>query len=50
MKQRITGRVNGEIYEIVGLDGDVIQTIPLADARDDQKLMAAIRRNGWESI
>lgn len=49
-KQRITGRVNGEVYEIVGIDGSVTASIPLDDARKDAKLAAAIKRNGWEKL
>lgn len=50
MKVRITGRVNGDNYEIVGVDGSVTQQIPLADASKDTKLAAAIKRNGWEAL
>jgi hypothetical protein len=48
VKQRITGRVNGHNYEVVSPSGNVMKTIPLAEA--DSKLRAAIQRNGWEQI
>jgi len=50
MKQRREGRVNGLNYEVVEHDGSVIAQTPLADARNDSKLAAAIERNGWEKI
>jgi len=50
MKQRITGRVNGGHYEVVGTNGAVMKQIPLAEARADTKVQAAIKRNGWEAI
>lgn len=50
MKQRRVGRVNGSNYEIVEHDGSVIAQTPLADARTDSKLAAAIKRNGWQEI
>lgn len=50
MKQRITGRINGDFYEVVGTDGNVVSRVPLDQARKDSKLAAAVRRNGWESL
>lgn len=50
MKQRITGRVNGDTYDIVLPSGDIMKSIPLDEARSDPKVRAAIERNGWESI
>ena len=50
MKQRITGRVNGSYYEILGLDGSAMRQTPLSEAREDTKLAAAILRNGWEEL
>ena len=50
MKQRIEGRRSGNMYQIIGLDGSVISAIPIDEARNDRKLAAAIKRNGWEAI
>lgn len=50
MKKRIIGRVNGDAYEVVGQDGDVIHCVPLDSVKDDSKLMAAIARNNWEAV
>lgn len=50
MKQRITGRVNGEFYEVVNPDGNVSSRIPLEEAKSNAKLKAAIERNGWERM
>lgn len=50
MKQRITGRVRGDNYEIVYPDGSVMKETALSDARNDTKLKASIERNGWEAI
>jgi len=50
VKQRREGRVWEGNYEIVEHDGSVIAQIPLADARNDSKLAAAIVRNGWPAI
>lgn len=50
MKQRITGRVNGGNYEVVYPDGSVMKTAALSEARQDEKLRAAIQRNGWEAL
>lgn len=36
-------------YVIRGPQG-VVKEIPLSEARDDTKLAAAIKRNGWEAI
>jgi hypothetical protein len=50
MKQRREGRVAGDMYEIVEHDGSVIAQTPLSQARNDSKLAAAIKRNGWAEI
>jgi hypothetical protein len=50
VKQRIIGRVNGDNYEVVLPSGEVNQTIPLEEAKQDTKLAAAIRRNGWQQL
>lgn len=50
MKQRITGRVTGNSYEVVGVDGSVISSYPLDEARKDSRLAAAIKRNGWQEL
>lgn len=50
MKQRIEGRIVGSMYEIVQPGGSVVSQTPLADARKDTKLAAAIKRNGWQDI
>jgi hypothetical protein len=50
VKLRREGRVNGGFYEVVEHDGSVIMQTPLADARNDSKLAAAIKRNGWADI
>lgn len=42
--------MNGSVYEIRHPDGSVVKQIPLADARGDSKLAAAIKRNGWEGL
>lgn len=46
---RIEGRVEGGQYVIRGASG-VMKEIPIAEAREDPKLAAAIQRNGWEPI
>jgi hypothetical protein len=50
VKQRQTGSVNGDNYEIRAPDGGLIWQRSLAEARSDTKLAAAIKRNGWEAI
>jgi hypothetical protein len=50
MKQRITGRVGKDYYEVVSPAGDVVKQIPLDEAADHSKLQAAIKRNGWETM
>lgn len=50
MKKRIEGRIVGSMYEVVQPDGSVISQVPLITARNDAKLAAAIRRNGWQAI
>jgi hypothetical protein len=47
---RIVGRVNGNNYEVVYPDGSVMKSIPLNEAARDEKLKAAIQRNGWEAL
>jgi hypothetical protein len=46
---RIEGRVEHRNYVIRGPQG-VMKQIPLSEAREDKKLAAAIKRNGWEGI
>lgn len=46
---RIEGRVEHSNYVIRGPEG-VMKQIPLSEAREDKKLAAAIKRNGWEAI
>lgn len=46
---RIEGRVVNSQYVITGPQG-VMKEIPLAEAREDRKLKAAIRRNSWQEI
>jgi hypothetical protein len=50
MKQRYAGRVNGDNYEVLEPGGGVVRQIPLGEARQDSKLAASIKRNGWEAI
>lgn len=50
VKKRITGRVNGDAYEVVGQDGSVVASYPLDAAKTDRKLKAAIERNAWEMV
>jgi len=50
MKQRFTGRINGDVYEVLAPDGGVSVRMPLSAARQDTKLKAAIERNGWPAI
>ena len=50
MKLRREGRVAGAHYEVVDADGTVLISTPLADARNDTRLAAAIKRNGWQKI
>lgn len=44
---RIEGRVIGGKYVVAGPLGVTLE-MPIAEAREDPKLLAAIRRNGWE--
>lgn len=44
---RITGRVNGDTYELVQF-GEVRVTLPVADI--DDKFRRAIKANGWEAV
>lgn len=50
MKLRREGRVAGPHYEIVDTDGTVLTSTPLDEARNDTRLAAAIKRNGWQKI
>ncbi len=49
MSGRIEGRVGDGVYVIVGPQG-VLREIPFAEARRDEKLMAAIKRNKWQDM
>lgn len=46
MKERIIGRVVDGFYEVAGTS----YRKPLDEARQDEKLLAAIKRNGWEEL
>ena len=48
---RIEGRMSedGTAYELVQ-GGEVVQTITLDDARRNEKLIAAIKRNSWQEV
>lgn len=46
---RIEGCVEHSQYVIRGPQG-VMKEIPLEEARQDSRLQAAIRRNGWGSL
>ena len=46
MKERIVGRIIDGWYEVVGTS----YRKPLDEARSDDKLLAAIKRNGWVAI
>lgn len=50
MKQRQTGRVKGANYEILSPEGGLIWQKPLAKAKKNTKLVAAIERNGWHGL
>jgi hypothetical protein len=50
MSQRITGRVNGDHYEVLSPAGELLKRMTLEEARNDSKLRAAIERNGWEGL
>jgi hypothetical protein len=50
VSQRITGRVNGQNYEVLSPAGDILKQMTLDEARFDSKLKAAIVRNGWEGL
>lgn len=45
---RIEGRVEGDFYVVA--HAGTLRKIPLAEARGDTKLAAAIKRNGWQGI
>ncbi len=49
MEGRIEGRNTGDVYEI-RQGNTLLRSIPLKEARLDEKLSLAIRRNGWEPI
>lgn len=48
---RISGRVssNGDAYELVQR-GEVRQSIPIAEARANERLRDTITKNGWEQL
>lgn len=46
---RIEGCVEHSQYVIRGPQG-VLKQIPLVEARQDRKLAASIRRNGWQEL
>lgn len=46
---RLEGRMEHRQYVIRGPRG-AVKEIPLDQAREDSRLAAAIRRNGWEAI
>lgn len=46
---RVEGRIRHGMYVITSANG-VVKEIPLSDARNDDKLKAAIKRNSWEEI
>lgn len=46
---RIEGAIRGSQYVITGPSG-VMKEIPLDQARQDKKLAASIKRNGWQEI
>jgi hypothetical protein len=50
VKQRQQGSVNGTNYEVRAPDGGLIWQRPISEVRDDTKLAAAIKRNGWEGL
>lgn len=45
---RTEGAVEGDNY-VIRHDG-VLRTYTLDEARSDKKLLAAIKRNGWEPV
>ena len=46
---RVEGRIEGSNYVVVSANG-VVKQIPLEQARNDSKLLAAIKRNSWQEI
>lgn len=50
VKERIIGRIRAGNYEIVHPGDVVVKAIPLVEAKEDSKLLAAIKRNGWEAL
>jgi hypothetical protein len=48
---RVQGRVssNGGAYELVQF-GEVRQSIPIAEAYNNQRLQEAIRKNNWQAL
>lgn len=45
---RTEGRIEGSQYVI--RHGGILRTYTLDEARGDKKLLAAIKRNGWEPV
>lgn len=46
---RTEGAVEGDNY-VIRHGGGVLRTYTLDEARQDRKLLAAIKRNGWERL
>lgn len=46
---RREGRRNGQVYEVIE-DGVILATYPIKDAVMNEKLVSAIKRNGWGPI
>lgn len=46
---RIEGRVNGNFYELVQY-GEVRQSLPIAEVRENQRFLETIRKNKWQAI
>ena len=51
MQGRIEGRKSddGTAYELRQA-GELLRSTPIDDAKDDKKLAAAIRKNGWGQL
>ena len=45
---RTEGHVEGDKYVI--RRGGIVRSYTLGEARQDRKLLAAIKRNGWEPV
>lgn len=50
MKQRISGRVEGDKYVVRAPDGVPTMECSIDVARTLPALKAAIKRNGWEAV